>query len=230
MIVMSARQGELDRPAFRAIIVPYTAAGQRRDDRKGSSVQLLGTVIALQVQISSLKVGESPRRYDPAPLLPVFALTISPGGVVGETGEPDGVIDVHHRDHPASKNRTKNGISLGFTAHYAAMRERFGPHLRDGIAGENMLISTDRRLTAEDLAGGVIIARDDGARLELLPVIVAAPCVEFSRFALRFPDDQKPDRTVTEALRFLDGGMRGFYASYSGEPAVVRVGDRLLLA
>ncbi len=190
----------------------------------------MGTVVALQVQVSSLKVGESPRRYDPAPLQAVYALTVAPGGVVGEAGEAAGVIDVHHRDHPASKNRATNGISLGFTSHYAAMRERFGPHLRDGIAGENILIETDRVLTADDLAGGVMIAGEDGARLALQPVIVAAPCVEFSRYALRFPEERKPDKSVTEALRFLDGGMRGFYATYEGEPAVVRVGDRLLLA
>jgi hypothetical protein len=215
---------------LRVIVVPYTPAGQGSGDRKGSSVQLLGMVVALQVQVASLKVGQSPRRYDPAPLQPVYALTVTPGGVVGEVGEAEGLIDVHHRDHPASKNRASNGISLGFTAHYAAMRERFGPHLRDGIAGENILIETDHLLTADNLAGGVIIAGEDDRRLTLTPVIVAAPCVEFTRYALRFPDDRKPDATVTEALRFLDGGMRGFYASYNGEPAVVRIGDRLLLA
>ena len=70
----------------------------------------------------------------------------------------------------------------------------------------------------------------DGRRLELRPVIVAAPCVEFSRYALKFPDGARPDATVTEALRFLDAGMRGFYAAYVGEPAVVEVGARVFLS
>ena len=190
----------------------------------------IGRVVGLQVQVSSLKVGQSPRRYDPSPLQPVPALTLTPGGVVGLLDRETSLVDVHHADHPASKNSGgKNGISLGFTPHYDAMRARFGPHLTDGVAGENVLIATDHPLTAEELAGGIVFAGEDGARLALQHVIVAAPCVEFTRFALRFPDDRKPDATVTAALRFLGGGMRGFYATYSGEPALLRVGDRVLL-
>ena len=124
----------------------------------------------------------------------------------------------------ASKNRGgENGISLGFTTHYLAMRQRFGQHLCDGIAGENILIEVDRQFPLEDLAGGVVVEGASGRRLELRPVIVAAPCVEFARYALRFPDDNRPDATVTEALRFLDAGLRGFYATYTGEPAVSRL-------
>lgn len=195
-------------------------------------MRVLGTVVRLQVQSSSLKVGDAPRRYDPSPLQMVHALTVTPGGVIGVTGEAEGLIDVHHQDHPRSKNSGgKNGISLGFTSHYDAMREEFGPHLHDGIAGENVLIelADDARLVAPDeLANGVSFVGDGRSPLALERVIVAAPCVEFSRFALRFPDDRKPDSTVTEALRFLGNGMRGFYGAYEGEPAVLRVGDRLV--
>ena len=196
-------------------------------------MQILGTVVRLQVQASSLKMGDSPRRYDPSPLQAVPALTVTPGGVIGVTGEPHGLIDVHHQDHPRSKNSGgKNGISLGFTSHYQAMRQQFGPHLSDGIAGENVLVelAEDNRLIApEELASGLLIVGDERPPLALERVIVAAPCVEFSRFALRFPDDRKPDATVTEALRFLGNGMRGFYGAYQGEPAVLRVGDRLVV-
>lgn len=197
-------------------------------------MRVLGTVVRLQVQASSLKVGESPRRYDPSPLEVMHALTVTPGGVIGVTGEGDGLIDVHHQEHPQSKNSGgRNGISLSFTSHYDAMRERFGPHLRDGIAGENVLIelADDTRLVApEELADGVTFIGDERSPLALERVIVAAPCVEFSRFALRFPDDRKPDATITEALRFLGNGMRGFYGAYKGAPAVMRVGDRLAIA
>jgi hypothetical protein len=197
-------------------------------------MRVLGTIVRLQVQASSLKVGDAPRRYDPSPLQVVHALTVTPGGVIGVTGEADGLIDVHHQEHPRSKNSGgKNGISLGFTSHYDAMREEFGPHLSDGIAGENALIelADDPRLIApEELAGGVTFIGDGRSPLALERVIVAAPCVEFSRFALRFPNDRKPDATVTEALRFLGSGMRGFYGAYEGEPAVLRVGDRLAIA
>jgi hypothetical protein len=199
--------------------------------RRHDEVRLIGTIARLQVQESSLKVGVKPRRYDPAPLRSVPAISFSPAGVVGLTEHGESIVDVHHREHPSSKNRGgENGISLGFTAHYREMRRRFGQHLRDGIAGENILIETDRQFPVEELATGVVIEGTAGTWPELRPVIVAAPCVEFSRYALKFPNDARPDATVTEALRFLDAGMRGFYATYSGEPAVVEIGARVFLS
>ena len=194
-------------------------------------MRLIGTIVRLQIQESSLKVGDKPRRYDPAPIRPVPALRVSSAGVLGLAENGETIVDVHHHDHPASKNRGgQNGISLGFTGHYLAMRQRFGQHLADGIAGENILIEADRQFQAAELAAGVVVEGTGGKQLELLPVIVAAPCVEFSRYALRFPDGARPDATVTEALRFLDAGMRGFYATYEGKPAVIEVGDRVFLA
>ncbi len=194
-------------------------------------MRVIGTIVRLQVQESSLKVGPKPRRYDPAPIRSVPAMSASPAGVVGLVENGETIVDVHHREHRSSKNRDgENGISLGFTAHYLAMRERFGPHLHDGVAGENILIAVDRQFPAGDLAGGVVVEGTDGRRLELHPVIVAAPCGEFARYALKFPDDARPDPTVTEALRFLDAGMRGFYAAYAGELAVVELSARVFLS
>jgi hypothetical protein len=194
-------------------------------------VRLIGTIVRLQIQESSLKVGDKPRRYDPAPIRSVPALSVSSAGVVGLTGDGETILDVHHGDHPASKNRAgENGISLGFTGQYRAMRQRFGQHLADGIAGENILIAAHRQFEVAELAGGVVVEGTGGRQLELRPVSVAAPCVEFSRYALQFPDDARPDATVTEALRFLDAGMRGFYTTYEGEPAMVEVGARVFLA
>jgi hypothetical protein len=193
-------------------------------------VRLIGMIVRLQVQESSLKVGDKPRRYDPAPIRSVPAISLSAAGVVGLAENGKSIVDVHHRDHPTSKNRSgENGISLGFTGHYRAMRQRFGQHLADGIAGENILIEAGRQLQVEELAAGMVVEDAGGRQLELRPVIVAAPCVEFSRYAMQFPNGARPDATVTEALRFLDAGMRGFYATYEGEPAVVEVGARVFL-
>jgi hypothetical protein len=196
---------------------------------KGSAdVLLVGEVVRLQVQESSLKVGDGPRRrYDPSPIRSVPALRLDERGVTGQADWGDDVEDVHNRDHPASKYRGGNGVSVLFTGHYAAMRERFGPHLTDGIAGENILVACDQLVGEEDLTAGLIVATDDGGQLLLEQVVVAAPCVEFARHALRFPDDARPDLTVTEAVRFLGDGMRGYYAAYDGPPAVIRIGDRV---
>src|SRR5215216_1672990 len=122
-------------------------------------MRFLGSIVRLQVQTVSLKVGTAPqRRYDPAGICAVPILELNDGGVQGWTADNEPLTDVHHRDHPASKNRGgENGISLGFTGHYREMRQRFGQHLRDGIAGENILIEVDRQFQVEDLASGVVV-------------------------------------------------------------------------
>ena len=192
----------------------------------------IGVVVRLQVQRASLKAGQSPRRrYDPAPLHAVPALLVTAAGVTGRDERGEAVADVHHRDHPASKNRAgSNGVSICFTSHYDAMRARFGPHLADGLAGENILVAADRRYDAAELAPGLVIETSSGERVRLEQVNVAAPCVEFARFALRFPDDLRPDRRVTEALAFLDGGTRGYYAVGPACGAPIAVGDRVFVA
>jgi hypothetical protein len=194
-------------------------------------MEWIGTVVRLQIQTANLKVGERPRRYDPAPLRSLESLEATPEGVLGQIAPDAPILDVHHARHPRSKNRGGvNGVSIGFTAHYAAMRERFGEHLSDGIAGENILIATSRHWQEQDLAGSVILVGESPSPLTLGQIVVAAPCVEFSRYALRFPDDAPADASVTQALRFLDGGRRGFYAAVLGEPARVTLGTQVFLA
>jgi hypothetical protein len=194
-------------------------------------MQLLGEVVRLQVQRSSLKVGEKPhRRYDPAPITAVARLSLDEGGVIGWDVQGERLVDVHHRDHPASKNAAgRNGISLGFTGHYAAMRRRFGEHVGDGSAGENILVRAEGLVTLEDLAAGVVIETLDGGLARLSNVLVAEPCVEFTRFCLRHPDDAPSDADVTAGLSFLRHGLRGFYLSYQGEPVALQPGAPVFL-
>ena len=163
------------------------------------------------------------RRYDPTPLQSVPALLLDADGAVGLAGGGERIIDVHNQRHPATKQRQGiNALSVGFTAHYAAMRDRFGETVPDGVAGENILIAGDRLWTEEDLVAGLEIETASGQRARLERLVVAAPCVEFTRWAMRFPGDARPDLTVTENVRFLDQGMRGFYAAYDGEPVTDR--------
>ena len=191
----------------------------------------IGPIVRLQVQAASLKVGERRhRRYDPAPVRAVPALLLDGRGVVGQTAAGEAIEDVHHQDHPASKNRGgSNGVSVCFTAHYDAMRERFGPHLADGLAGENILIQTDHLLGEEDLGPGLMVQTTDGQQIALERIIVADPCVEFSRWVLQYPDNLRPDRTVAEAVAFLADGMRGYYAGYDGPPVTIQLGDRVFV-
>jgi len=190
----------------------------------------IGPIKQLQIQRASLKQGQRPQRYyDPAPLLVVARLRLTAGGAIGVDTAGEQLIDVHHAGHSDSKNRQGlNGISIGFTSHYRAMRDRFGGHLADGCAGENILIESDHRWTAEQLGESLAIQCADGWMVALENLIVAAPCVEFSRFAHLSADPLTGDE-LRSILQFLDGGMRGFYARLAGGQADAEIcpGDRV---
>jgi hypothetical protein len=197
--------------------------------RTTPDLTLLGPVVRLQVQTAALVAGERGRRtFDPAPLREVDSLRLTPNGVLGITGDGE-VMDVHHRDHPASKWGGNNGVSVLFTHHYRLMRDRFGPHLTDGIAGENILVVADRRIELEDLKNGLGVETADGP-VRLHNLMTAEPCVEYTRYSLRRSPYEPADPVMTDALTFLRAGMRGFYARFAGEEMVVRPGDRVYLA
>jgi len=185
----------------------------------------LGPIVRLQIQRSPLKVGLKPdRRYVTEPLLPVERLWLTPDGVVGLAGGA-ALLDVHHRHHPETRaDQGRNGISIGFTGHYRAMRGRYGPHMLTGCAGENLVVELDRQVTLEEVASGLAIVSPDGEeRCRLGQVAVAHPCRPFSGFA---HGHQRVAPDVLQAtLQFLDGGMRGFYCGSISGPAVVAVGD-----
>jgi len=187
----------------------------------------LGRIVRLQIQRSSLKTGEKPTRvYDPARLLTVGHLAIGPDGVLGQAGDGAWLVDVHHRAHPQTKNEDgAHGVSLGFTSHYAAMRDRFGDRITLGCAGENIVVEADNRFTFADLERGVALLGDGGrevARLEVLQV--AHPCRPFSGWAL---GGMVESDVLKQTLQFLDGGMRGFYCQGVGS-GIVAVGDRVI--
>ena len=190
-------------------------------------MRTIGTVTHLQVQRSSLKVGEKPNRYyDPAPLLAVPRLAVSADGVLG-SGESDAwIVDIHHRAHPQTKNEDGlHGVSIGFTSHYDEMREPFGAKLELGCAGENIIATADRRLTYEELEGGVAILSPNGEeRVRLRVLQVAHPCRPCTGWALGKivePEELK------KHLQFLDNGTRGFYCVGEGS-GTVSVGDTVV--
>jgi hypothetical protein len=191
-------------------------------------MRTIGTITRLQIQRSSLKTGEKPNRvYDPTPLLSVARLTVTPDGVLGAGAEGSWLVDVHHRAHPETKNEDGlHGVSVGFTSHYAAMRDRFGERIVVGCAGENVIVAADRMFTYDDLAGGIAIVATDGPeRVRLRVLQVAHPCRPFTGWASGARVE--PD-VLKSHLQFLDGGTRGFYCVGEGS-GTVAVGDRLVL-
>jgi len=187
-------------------------------------MRALGPIVRLQIQRSSLKTGVSAQRvYDPAPLLAVQRLAIGPDGTFGLDEAQGWIVDIHHRAHPETKNPDGlHGISLGFTGHYDAMRDRFGSRIDVGCAGENIIVNAARRFALDDLAAGVAILSPDGAELVRLTVSdVAHPCRPFTGWALGGVVESD---VLKGHLQFLEDGMRGFLLA--GErTAVVSVGD-----
>ena len=195
-------------------------------------MRTIGTVARLQIQRGSLKRGEKPTRaYDPAPLLSVSALNVSPDGALGASPQEADtwIVDVHHRMHPWTKNEDGlHGISIGFTSHYVAMQEHFGNRLTVGCAGENIIAHADRRLTYDELAsgGGVAILSPEGTeRVRLRVLQVAHPCKPFTGWAL---GKQVEPEELKKHLQFLDGGMRGFYCQGEGT-GTVSIGDSIAI-
>jgi MOSC domain-containing protein YiiM len=188
----------------------------------------LGTVVRLQVQAEPLKSGEKPNRvYSTASIVEVEELLLTPNGSVGVDAGGKRILDVHNTAHPATRYTDGNTVSFGLRSHYARMRERFGPHMTDGCAGENMLVETTEPLRLSDLGARLgLRSAKSGEVLEFASFRVALPCVEFSKFAVRNQDASPAD--LKPVLQFLDEGTRGFYVMAARE-GTVRVGDELVL-
>ncbi|RMG99145.1 MAG: hypothetical protein D6706_05960 [Chloroflexi bacterium] len=187
----------------------------------------IGVISQLQVQPESLKHGERPfRTYDPSGLCVVPALRLTPNGIIGLQDTWQEILDIHHTDHPRSRNRQINGISFMFTTQYDTLQKRFGPHATPGIAGENILVHSEYTLSLADLTHGVLIRTDEGDIL-LNNIAPIAPCAPFSRFMLSMSEDP-PAWLMKETLQFLENGRRGFYGLVT-ETAVVRTGNPVFL-
>lgn len=192
----------------------------------------IGCVALLQVLPSTVKLGEGFNTYyDPTPILAVEKLLLSPQGVIGYLSDGQEVMDIHHVEHPLSRNRGRNGVSIGFTSHYATMRTQFGEHLVNGIAGDNILIESEDIFTLKDLGSRLAIQQQATGQLAyLIGLRVAAPCVEFAEFAANqgMPMSGKELKIV---LQFLNDGRRGFYATVDeqSDQMIIQVGDRVFV-
>lgn len=194
-------------------------------------MQQIGTIIQLQIQRSPLKVGDGDQRvYRPDPLLTVDALHVTPEGILGRMMDGAEIMDVHYQAHPQTRYRGDNSLSLNFAAHYRLMRERFGSHLVDGAAAENILIDTAdhavQQWSAAALGSRVLIqSRVTGEYTPLTRLLPAPPCANFASFAAQ---ERLAGGALKEALQFLDAGIRGFYCAYEGVGfAEIQPGDRV---
>jgi hypothetical protein len=193
----------------------------------------LGYVTRLQVAPQTPKRMEPDGEvYDPTPIRSMSSLLISARGVVGVDAAGCEWKDVHHADHPASRFRGDNGVSIGFIAAYRELQRRFGSHLADGSAAENILLESPHSANPDMLNGTIVLHQErTGQQVELGPVLVAEPCLPFARFVAG-PQSSSSVNDIRTTLQQLRHGMRGFYIQMNnlGESSLmVQCGDRLLL-
>ncbi len=199
----------------------------------GDKKRQLGRVKLTQLQPNGLIIKTpSGHFYDASRRLVVDRLLITPLGIEATTPDGEQVLDIHHISHPDKAYDNDDLVCIGFTSHYAAMRSRFGEHMVDGIAGENIIIECDQEIWPEDLGQQIAIENTDtGALTSLDMVSFAAPCDEFSHFAANSQDTRLPAEELKATLQFLGNGRRGFLLALSDGQvsAEVQPGDSVVV-
>jgi len=197
------------------------------------NIHEVGRIKLVQLQPSGLIVERtSGSFYDVSRRLEVDRLLITAKGIEAITPDGEHVLDIHHLDHPDKAYDDDDLVSIGFTSHYEAMRARFGEHMVDGSAGENIIIESEQEIWSEDLGNQVIIENAQSGQRTLLDVVsFASPCEEFSHFVNQSQHERLPAAELKSTLQFLNNGRRGFLLllNEGQEAATVERGDRVFI-
>ncbi len=194
-------------------------------------MEKIGTIEQLQIQQNPLKTQINDKKivYDPSSIMVLQEIRLTTFGIVGILdflNKEMAYLDVHHLRHPLSRFRGDNKISIGFTSHYQRMRKEFGAHLRDGSAGENIIIKSDHLVSPDELGQRLAIrSRIHDSLIYLSDIKPIPPCEPFVRYARDRPA-LSPTETQSD-LKLLSGGLRGYYTEVESavEEAIVRIGD-----
>lgn len=196
-------------------------------------LNLLGYVKLTQLQPTGLIINTpSGEFYDPSRRVVVDSLQISPLGIEAITPDGEHVLDIHHIDHPDKKYDNDDLVCIGFSSHYAAMRARFGEHMVDGVAGENIIIQAEKEIWPEELGQRIGFESSETGDITFLDVVkFAAPCEEFSHFVAQSQHQRLPAAELKATLQFLGNGRRGYLLVLSDghEPVNVQPGDRVFV-
>ena len=201
-----------------------------------TNMEKIGSIDQLQIQQNPLKTQLSDKNtvYDPSGIMVLQEIRLTTFGIVGILdflNKEMAYLDVHHLRHPQSRFRGDNKISIGFTGHYQQMRKEFGAHLRDGSAGENIIIKSDHLVSPGELGQRLAIrSRNHDSLIYLSDIKPIPPCEPFVRYARDRPASS-PRETQSD-LKLLSDGLRGYYAEIesAAEEAIVRIGDTVYRA
>lgn len=137
---------------------------------------VIGIVKRLQIQRAPMK--DQGHGYDLSVLVPARVALVEGAGITALLAS-GAVMDVHHASHPANYcRRSARRLSIMTVGDYERIRDRFGDHVADGTAGENILVDTGDRL---GLDGDLTLRTDAGGSVALSGASAATPCVSFAR-------------------------------------------------
>ncbi len=197
-------------------------------------MKYIGTIKQTQIQRDRMKIGEKPNQYyKPDPLLAVDSVRLTPNGVIGLTADGGELLDVHHANHPNTRNvENRNGISIGFTFFYRQMHNRFGEMATLGIAGENIIIDDGGNLDVKDVTPGatlIIESATTGQKNSFTIGTGIPPCRPFTRYLTQNPTLDGDE--LESHLQFLSNGMRGFYIFLEENTALplIQAGDKVYI-
>ena len=169
----------------------------------------VGEVVKLQIHRRHQRDGEN---YRLDPLAEVSTLRLTDGGPIGFDGA-SWIVDCHHRYHPqATTHRPARALSIGFTAHYEDIWQRFTP-IPLGAGGENLIVSSDEVISEAELSGGIRIGPPQASIL-VSDAKVAEPCVAFTRLVTGRSEASAHD--LAEDREHLRRGIRGFVMPLDG--------------
>jgi len=196
-----------------------------------NKVRELGMVKLIQIQPSGLIVRSVENEiYDPSRRVEVSSLFITSLGVEAVSSNGERVLDIHHIDHPDKAYDDEDLVSIGFTSHYEAMRNRFGKHVIDGTAGENIVVEFEQEVWMDNIGQQIAIENSNTGEKTYFDVTrFAAPCNNFSHFVADKQDERLPAAELKSTLQFLNDGRRGFLLVLSADQisATVQAGDRV---
>ena len=193
----------------------------------------LGRVKLVQVQPNGIII-ETPSGYfyDVSRRVEVESLLITSRGIEAKTPGGEHVLDIHHLDHPDKMYDEDDLVCIGFTSHYNSIRERYGEHIVDGSAGENIIIDCESEVWPKDLSHQIALKNQESGHIGVLDLVhFALPCEEFSRFVMGSQYEQPPAGELKETLRFLGNGRRGYLLVFNNtqESVEVRPGDKVFV-
>jgi len=169
----------------------------------------IGQIHQLQIQTEPLKIHiDGVRTYRATPIQSVEYLILEPKGITGISFTGEQITDVHHEDHPQTRFRGDNSISVGLRSNYDKMQAKFGDHIKLGAGGENIIIELLADAPDFNDLSDVYAGSSPDEVIRLMDVIPAPPCREFSIFCA---DRELSGQEVKSTIQFLSNGVRGFY-------------------